>query len=183
MSRTRLAVNTTDRTVDAVVSEWRNTVEDLWLQECRSLMGLARIYIDDPADAEAAVQEAFAKLLASRSALRDISKAPKWLRSAVLNEGRQQLRRRRVARRKTPPIDAAPAEVGEDLHYVNLHRRLAHAVRALPKRQQQCVVLFYWYDMTLTQIATELGVVDGTVKKHLDRARKALAAALGCEVE
>ena len=50
------------------------------------------------------------------------------------------------------------------------------AVRSLPHRQAQAAALRFVYDMPLAEIATTLGTSEGTVKQHLSRARRSLAA-------
>lgn len=57
------------------------------------------------------------------------------------------------------------------------------AVRQLPRRQAQCVLLFYAEDMSVADIAEHLGVAEGTVKAHLHKGRRALAEALGVTAE
>jgi RNA polymerase sigma-70 factor (ECF subfamily) len=55
------------------------------------------------------------------------------------------------------------------------------AVRRLPKRQAQVVALHYIDELSVADIGDVLGCAEGTVKTHLHRARRALAAALGCD--
>ena len=52
------------------------------------------------------------------------------------------------------------------------------AVRRLPTRQRDCVVLFYFLDLATPEIATILGVSRGSVKTHLHRARTTLSVEL-----
>ncbi len=60
-------------------------------------------------------------------------------------------------------------------------RELNDAVRALPRRQRECVVLRYYLECTTAETAGALGVSDGTVKQHLHRALEALGIALGSQ--
>ena len=46
----------------------------------------------------------------------------------------------------------------------------------------RCVVLFYWEDQSVFDIAHALGGLESTVKQHLFRARARLADLLGEEV-
>ncbi len=55
------------------------------------------------------------------------------------------------------------------------------AVLALPARQRAVVVLRYYEDLTQAEIADVLGVAEGTVKSHLNSARRALETRLGIE--
>jgi RNA polymerase sigma-70 factor (ECF subfamily) len=52
------------------------------------------------------------------------------------------------------------------------------AIRRLPKRQAQAVVLYYLADLPLRDVAVVMGCREGTAKAHLDRARKHLAASI-----
>jgi RNA polymerase sigma-70 factor (ECF subfamily) len=52
------------------------------------------------------------------------------------------------------------------------------AVRRLPRRQQEAVVLFYLTDLPLAAVAGAMGCAEGTAKAHLARAREALRVSL-----
>jgi DNA-directed RNA polymerase specialized sigma24 family protein len=56
-----------------------------------------------------------------------------------------------------------------------------NAVRALPRRQRECVALRYLDDLTTTEVARFLGINETAVRVHLHAARSALAIALGTE--
>ena len=59
---------------------------------------------------------------------------------------------------------------------------LARAVQRLPTMQRVAVVLFYFEDRPVEEIADILDISDGSMKVHLCRARQRLAALLGGEV-
>ena len=52
---------------------------------------------------------------------------------------------------------------------------MAAAVRTLPPRQRDCIVLRFYADLSDAEIADTLGISAGSVKTHLHRARAALA--------
>ena len=54
-------------------------------------------------------------------------------------------------------------------------------MRALPHRQAQTAALRFVYDLPIADIARTLGCSEGTVKQHLSRARRSLAATLDVE--
>lgn len=143
------------------------------------LTGLARLLLDDPRQAEEVVQEAFARTYAGWSRVRNPDDPLPYVRRAVVNLARGGLRRRRVARAAPVDrvVDAPSAEhtAGEWARY----REVAAAVRALPKRQRECIVLQYYLDCSVAETAATLRISDGAVKQHLHRARAALAATLG----
>jgi RNA polymerase sigma-70 factor (sigma-E family) len=142
------------------------------------LVRLALVLADDHASAEDVVQDAFAKMHRSWGRLRDPDRALSYLRAAVVNGGRSRLRRLRVARAYVPPhpLDAASAEERavdrEDTTEV-----LA-ALRRLPTRQREVLVLRYYADLSEAEIATTLGLSTGAVKSHAHRGLAALTRAL-----
>jgi len=95
-----------------------------------------------------------------------------------MNLARGGLRRRRIERapRFERVIHAPSAESAAALHARD--REVAAAVQALPRRQRECVVLRFYDDCAVTDIAAALRISDGSVKQHLHRAMAALAEAL-----
>jgi RNA polymerase sigma factor (sigma-70 family) len=59
------------------------------------------------------------------------------------------------------------------------HRQVIDALRTLPRRQREVLVLRYWSDLSEAEIATALGVARGTVKSSASRALDALEKQLG----
>jgi len=55
---------------------------------------------------------------------------------------------------------------------------LWQAIRELPRRQAQAVVLYYIVDLPVAQVAEIMGCREGTAKAHLDRGRRSLARLL-----
>jgi len=154
------------------------TIEELFRREWRSLVGLARLLLDEPCDAEEVVQEAFARLLVSWSGLRDPAKAPAWLRSTVVNLARARLRRRVVALRRGVPADRPAGPPDEEVLADDDRRRVVAALRQLPARQRQCLALRHWNGLTEREIAETLRISRGSVKRHIHRGMVVLSAAL-----
>lgn len=152
-------------------------VADLFRTEYRSLVGLARLLVDG--DAEEVVQESFTRLYASFRQLGDSDKALAYLRTTVLNQARSRLRRRRTARTRAHLVPADnPADPFADRLVDADAERVRLAVRRLPRRQQQCIVLRHYSGCTEREIADTLGISGGSVKQHLDRATTALSTRL-----
>jgi RNA polymerase sigma-70 factor (sigma-E family) len=152
----------------------------------RSLVGLAQLVVDGRGEAEEVVQEAFVRLYASWRQVRDPERALAYLRSTVLNLARSRIRRRIVARRyvATHGSDAAPAapadEAAEEAGRLRADTRavVLAAVRALPRRQRECVLLRYYEGLNEHDVAAALGISTGSVKTHTHRAMAALASRL-----
>jgi RNA polymerase sigma-70 factor (sigma-E family) len=157
----------------------RAALSDLYRAEYRNLVRLATLLGGAQDAAEEIVQDAFVKLDQSWDRVADPAARPAYLRTIVLNLARSGHRRKQVAdrHRPLPSPDVAPAEhhavIAED------QREVVEAIRALPERQKQCMVLRFYEDMTEVQIAEALGISQGSVKTHLHRAMQTLSARLG----
>jgi RNA polymerase sigma-70 factor (sigma-E family) len=153
-------------------------ISELFVGHHRRLVGLASLLVDDRGTAEEVVQEAFAGLCRRWRHLRDPGAAIQFLTKAVVNGGRDSLRRRRRA--DTAVLRLVPSsELLESAeHAVVEHHeadRLWAAVTRLPTRQRQVLVLRYYLDQSEAQIADTLGISPGSVKKHASRGIAALA--------
>ena len=150
----------------------------LFNAEAPSLLHLARFYVDDKTAAEDLVQEAFIRLSRSMGRINDESRAAAYLRSIVINLARDHNRRGLVSLRHRPPaVDDEPSAEEAALGR-SARDDVIRALRALPGRQRDCLTLRYYYDMSPASIADGLGMSVNSVKTHLQRGLRALAAAL-----
>ncbi len=154
-------------------------VEQLFRAESTRLVRMARWFVDDQTAAEDLVQEAFIKLAANAYRIRDPERAAAYLRSIVMNLARDYNRRGLVSLRHRPSVclDERSAEEQatdrEDVHEV------VAALRNLPVRQRDCVVLRYYLDLPVAEIAATLGLSSNSVKTHLQRGLRRLSTDLG----
>lgn len=151
---------------------------DLFDREAASLTRLARFYVDDTTAAEDLVQEAFIRFARGRSRLRDEDRAAAYLRSIVINLARDHNRRGFVSWRHRPPAHPDAPSAAETAEQRAERQAVVTALRALPRRQRDCVTLRYYYDMPVAQIAATLGLSANTVKTHLQRGLDALGTSL-----
>jgi RNA polymerase sigma-70 factor (sigma-E family) len=140
-----------------------------------ALKKLAFLMTGDQPTAEDIVQDAFLGLYRRWRSLQDTENA---LRTSVLNGCRSvhRVRFRRQGVTLDAPADTASAEdiamIGE------ANREVLVAIRRLPARQREAVVLRYYLDMTEDQAAQAMGVSRGTVKSATSRGLAALARML-----
>ena len=113
-------------------------------------------------------------------ALRDPDKAPAYLRSIVLNLARDHNRRGLVSLRHHLPHDDL-AGVEDEISLRADQQRVIDALRALPHRQRDCVILRYYDELGIDDIAATLGISRNSVKTHLGRALDALERELAAE--
>lgn len=147
------------------------------------LVRLASLLTRDASVAEEIVQEAFVKLHARWPRLSDPGSAHAYLRTSVVNGARSALRHRGVTERYRQPGPAAPAGPEERAVQADTDSRVLAALRTLPRRQQEVLVLRYYSDLSETQIAQALEISRGAVKSHAHRGMNALRAALAAERE
>jgi RNA polymerase sigma-70 factor (sigma-E family) len=153
-------------------------ITSLYAQHYRSLIRLAALLLDEVAACEDVVQEAYIRVHNARGRLRDPEKALAYLRQTVVNLSRSTLRRRVVAARHAPrPMpDAASAE--HDAYALVERDAVVAALRQLPRRQREAVVLRYYADATEAQAAAVLGVSVGAVKSYTSRGLAGLGVLL-----
>lgn len=137
---------------------------------------LARAILLDDGEAEDAVQEASLTAWRKQRALRDPASFGAWFDQILVNQCRDQLRRRHRAVRLASPsvaidIPADPPETGTD---PDLDRALA----ALDVDHRTVIVLRYWQDRTVDDIAAVVGIPSGTVKSRLHHALRAIRTSL-----
>jgi RNA polymerase sigma-70 factor (sigma-E family) len=166
------------RFLDAASRDADEALVALYTAHYRSLVRLAALLLHDVAAAEDVVQDAFVAMHGSWRRLRDPEKALAYLRQAVVNRARSRLRHLKVVERKAPaPMpDAASAEYGA-LRELDRADVMA-ALRALPTRQREVLVLRYYTDLSEAQIADAMGISTGAVKSHASRGIAALRETL-----
>jgi RNA polymerase sigma-70 factor (sigma-E family) len=152
-------------------------VTALYQAHALGLIRLAVVMLGDRPAAEDAVQEAFCGLYRRWHHLSDPGKALSYVRSSVINSCRTVLRRRR---RQAGLAGDRPGESAEALALVGEeHRQVLTAIRRLPARQREVLVLRFYLDFDEAEIAASMRISRGTVKSTTSRALAALGRLLG----
>ena len=137
-------------------------------EHSRSMYRAARALLPGDADAQDAVGEAVLLAWQSFEQLRKPEAARSWLIQITVRCAYASLRRRsRVVYLEQPETAQPPAEPEEA-------ETLWQAVLRLPEEQRLAVILYYYEDMPVAQIARTLRVAQGTVKSRLSRGRERL---------
>lgn len=146
--------------------------QELYRSEYRQVFGSVFLLCGDRDLAEEAAQEAFARALARWRRLRHQPWAAGWITTTALNVARRRLRKR-----PEPPVH-------QRLEFdVDSRLDLWAAVRGLPTRQQQAVILFYAEDLPVRDVAASMGVSEGAIRAHLAKGRAHLRRSLGGEMD
>jgi RNA polymerase sigma-70 factor (sigma-E family) len=153
--------------VMATVDEDRGDLASAYREHYASLVRLASLLVVDVDRCEEIVQDAFVKVWRRPPSLDADDRLPAYLRSAVLNGARSHLRRRGVERRHLRSV-ASPS-VAPDVGPSGDDQRVLAALRSLPTRQREVLVLRYYLDLSEVEIAATLGISAGSVKTHAHR--------------
>ena len=163
-----------------------DSVTALYAEHALGLVRLAVVLTGDRGAAEDIVQDAFFGLYRRWDKLTEVTAPLAYLRVSVINGCRTALRRRSrlaawsgtgaadVFDEADPATESAEASVllGEE------QRAVAAALRALPRRQREAVVLRYYLDLSIEETAQVMGVSPGTVKSATHRALAAVGRTL-----
>ena len=157
--------------MEAVIAAERGVpIEQLIDRQVASAYRLARAILLDDGEAEDAVQDASLTAWRQRGTLRDPGRFDAWFDRIVVNACRDRLRRRKRLREITDampprPAPAGPFDDGPDIDA---------ALDALDADHRVVVLLRYWQDRTVDDIAARLGIPAGTVKSRLHYALREL---------
>ena len=150
------------------------TFEEFYRACFDRLVGQLALVTGSMAEAEDLVQEAFLRAAARWPSLRHYDVPEQWVRRVALrlaiNQFRRARRRAAALVRLGPPPVTPPASADALV--------LDAALRTLPIRHRQVVVLHYLVGLSVEEIGRELVLPVGTVKSQLHRARQALARQL-----
>jgi RNA polymerase sigma-70 factor (sigma-E family) len=173
MASERLA----DATAPTAAPDAGIQIATLYNAHALGLIRLAYLMLGSQASAEDVVQDAFCGLYRRWRGIADHDKALVYVRSAVINGCRSELRRRKFR----PHDIVLPAGASaEDSALANDDaRRAILALASLPDRQRQVLVLRFYLDLPDAQIAREMGIGESTVRSTAHRALTALGRSLG----
>ncbi len=152
--------------------QFRDLVEDYQAP----LLKMCYLQLQDRGLAEDAVQETFIKAYRTLPAYRGESSRKTWLIRIAINTCRDMQRSgwwKHINRRVTPEmLPELSRGISEDALTVNLE------IARLPGKMREVVLLYYYSNMQITEIAEALGIVPSSVSGRLRRAKERLRAAL-----
>jgi RNA polymerase sigma-70 factor (sigma-E family) len=145
-----------------------------WLYKAHvvSLTRLAHVMLGDRAAAEDVVHDAFCGLYLRWHHLADTGKALSYVRSSVLNGCRSVMRRRTPVGSDSEPPPTASAESAV-MAWVE-RQEIMRAIRQLPPRQREVLVLRYYLDLSDAEIAAVMGIGASSVRSAARRAGQSL---------
>jgi RNA polymerase sigma-70 factor (sigma-E family) len=161
-----------------VMADDAAAVTDLFREHHLELVRLALVMVGDLATAEDVVQDAFERLHRGWRGLRQPSSGLAYVRSSVLNGCRSVHRRAAVARKHLPEL-AEPDAAAAGTAAADDRGEMTAALRSLPRRQREVLVLRYYLDLDVAEVAATLGISPSAVRSTNTRGLAALAEKLG----
>lgn len=144
----------------------------------RRVVGQVTAMIGDRDEAQECVQEAFARAWSHRRRIESAYAPEAWVRTTAYRLAVSRWRRRKRGERAPdravqPFADTSPPDESRVA--------LMAALQRLPEDQRRAIVLHHLCDLSVRDVAAEVGVPEGTIKARLSRGRSALATLLGEE--
>ena len=156
------------------MASWKPLVEQLVRERGPRLTAYAALLVGRDGDAEDLVHDALVKVFSKSRRLASVGEAEGYVRSAmpsiVIDRARSAASRRRAS---TRAFEREPSRADLDAG-LDVRR----ALRELPPREQVCVVLRFFDDLTVPQIAAQTGLAEGTIQRYLHDATARLAPLL-----
>lgn len=138
----------------------------------RQLYGIAYAYMRDDADALDAVQETVCRVWTKRRTLREPKYFTTWTVRILIRVCMDEKRKRR--RERPSDMNAMQAKRLQQADDADAKLDMAAQVQALPANYRMIIVLKYYRDMTIPEIAGLLDKPDGTIRTWLNKALKLL---------
>lgn len=149
-------------------------------QYSSSLLNMCYIYLRDRELAEDALQETFLKAYRTRSSFRGDSHEKTWLTRIAINTCRDMRRSAwftHVNRAVTP--EELPLAAGSGFRQEAID--LANAIMQLADKYKEVILLYYYQEMKLTEIAQVTGLTPSAVSRRIKKAHARLHELLGKE--
>ena len=162
------------------MADWERAFRALVATRGGALRSYAYLLTGDPIAASDLVQEALTRVFGRRRIGGDIDELEAYVRRAMLNQyvdNHRRLKRWNATRHLL--IDLPHHDDDRIALAIEVRRALA----TLSPKQRAAVVLRYYEDLSIVEIAAELGCAEGTVKRHLANARAKLAQQLAIKEE
>ncbi|MFH1513754.1 MAG: sigma-70 family RNA polymerase sigma factor [Bacillota bacterium] len=171
----------TERSIDGILAEIETSavmsIETLYGMYANDVLRVCYFYLNDRSLAEEVCQDAFVRLMTSRTQLTP-GHEKAWLFKVALNRCRDLWRSGWVRRvvLGSPAFELVPAEDARERR--DDEDAMMAAVHRLPAQFREVILLFYYQNYGISEIAGILSLPEGTISSRLSRAREKLKVIL-----
>jgi RNA polymerase sigma factor (sigma-70 family) len=156
------------------VTHWEPILDEVMRDRAPRLLAYAALVTGNDAEAHDVLQDALVRSFSKRRQFAHVNAAEAYVRRAIPSVYLDSLRKRN-SRQRSHDRSFARDSAGPDVDaQIDVQRALA----TLSPRERACVVLRFYEDCTVSQVAAQLGLAEGTVKRYLSDASGKLAARL-----
>lgn len=161
------------------MARWEPLLEQVMRERAPRLLAYAAMLTGDDAEAHDVLQDALVRSFSRGRTFAHVNQAEAYVRraipSVVIDRSRKFL-----------PVPRDPFEHTQTAAHASDRDAVMDvrsALRRLAPRERACIVLRFYDDLTVSQIAAHLGLADGTVKRYLADASSRLAGMLGTDID
>ena len=154
------------------MAHWRSVLDEMVRGRRSALVAYACLFVADRRDAEDLVHEALVRTFARPRVVTEVHAAEGYVRQAIRTVYLDQVRRRRTWHEKAHLLGPGPSvRAAEDA--ASASADVGAALARLSPRERACVVLRYFDDLPVAEVAASLQLSEGAVKRYLaDGTRK-----------
>ena len=161
------------------MARWEPLLEQVMRERAPRLLAYAAMLTGDDAEAHDVLQDALVRSFSRGRTFDHVNQAEAYVRRAIPSVVIDRSRKFRAEPRPADEQAHAAASAPDADAAMDVRR----ALRELTPRERACIVLRFYDDLTVPQIAAHLGLAEGTVKRYLYDASARLADLLGSEVD
>jgi RNA polymerase sigma factor (sigma-70 family) len=162
------------------MAAWRSLLEELLRERRLALIGYATLLTGDRVEAEDLVHDAIVRTFGRPRSFPNLNAADAYVRRAIASGFIDRARSRRSWLRAMGRMMADEVSPEDDAAG---RLDVRAALRTLPRRQRTCVVMRFYDDLPVADIAGALGLSDGSVKRYLSDGIQHLNTALGTKAD
>ena len=144
----------------------------------RDLTGMCYLYLKDVTLSQDAMQEVWILVYRKWDQFHGKSNIKTWLTRITINVCKTMLRTRwhKDTVVGTELIEEIPDtdDYSERIESADMREGIMHTIEELPKKYKDVIILYYYNDLSIAEIADVLSIPSSTVGTRLDRARKKL---------
>lgn len=159
------------------MSAWNDLFAEVSRTRYSSLVAYGVLLTANRAQSEDLVQDAMVKVFSRVRTLPNAAAADQYIRRAMYTLYLDEARHQATARSSRTAV-AVPSATSDRTDAVAASADVRSALAELSRQERACIVLRYFDDLTVPQIAQTLGIAEGTVKRYLSDAHAKLGALL-----